>query len=130
MVSFKKKSILKTPLHFGGKQIPIQPILPFIQMTDKQILGCGERLHSTLYNSLTKQQSVHADRTCVNSLPFFKRFSTLTLRKLFLSISIYSLTLDKKVISLHLQVFQRRICAALNLEDEVSTKCLNDPRVV
>lgn len=36
----------------------------------------------------------------------------------------------KKKISLHLQVFQRRIRAALNLEDEVSTKCLNDPRVV
>jgi len=70
---------------FGGKQIPIQPIFQFIQVTDKQILG-GEMLHSTLHNnSLTKEQSVQADMTCMTSLPFFKSFSTITVGRLFQS---------------------------------------------
>lgn len=78
--------------HFRSKQIPIQPILQLIQMTDKQVLGKGgEMLCSTLhYNSMTKQQRVHADMTCMTSLLFFKGFSTTNPRQIISDYEIIS----------------------------------------
>lgn len=68
-------------------------------------------LCSTFYtNSMIKQQSVHADLKKGKEVMHVISFSTLTLGRLFLIISIYSLA-SNKTKTLHLQVFQLRIQA-------------------
>lgn len=83
--------------HFGGKQIPIQPILQLIQMTDKQVLGKGGEMLGQHYIIIAWQNNKgYMQMWCTWPLCSFSEvFPQLTLDRLFLISSTYSLTSNK-----------------------------------